>query len=173
MIKRKRRVSNWKFWNRGEMRSDWNVLYTIGKIFLRAIKYCLRFKKNLIWQRHECPKFWNNKSPNSDKKWHLHVVLMERHKVYYREGVVPPPKGYEPCKACVWNCFYYFYRTTFIYSTYINHLLFLVVQVDLILNPCLWIHPTPISKLQHALLPLKCCQLRSMPQFSSFFVVSL
>jgi hypothetical protein len=26
--------------SKGQMRSDWNVLYTVGKIFSRAIKYC-------------------------------------------------------------------------------------------------------------------------------------
>ncbi len=33
--------------------------------------------------------------------------------------------------------------------TCINFLFFLVVQVDLILNFCLWVHPSPILELQH------------------------
>jgi hypothetical protein len=37
------------FKSKGQMRFNWNVLYTIGKIFLRAIRYCLcTFKINLI-----------------------------------------------------------------------------------------------------------------------------
>jgi hypothetical protein len=43
------------FESRGQMNSDWGVLYTIGNIFLRAIKYCHQVfhKKNFdlrnIW----------------------------------------------------------------------------------------------------------------------------
>jgi hypothetical protein len=34
---------------RAQMRSDWTVLYTVGKIFSRAIRYCAHtFKKDLI-----------------------------------------------------------------------------------------------------------------------------
>jgi hypothetical protein len=34
---------------RGKMRSDWSVLYTIGKIFSKDIKYCPPIlKKNLL-----------------------------------------------------------------------------------------------------------------------------
>ncbi len=36
---------------------------------------------------------------NRGKKGHLDVVFAERHIVYYR-GMVPPPKGCKPCKAC-------------------------------------------------------------------------
>jgi hypothetical protein len=50
---------------KGQMRSDWSVLYIIENIFSRAIKYfpCI-FKKDLIWEKYECPKFWDNRSPN-------------------------------------------------------------------------------------------------------------
>jgi hypothetical protein len=50
----------------GQMSSDWNMLYTVGKIFLRAIRFYLFIlkKKNLIWKIYEPPKFWDNKSPN-------------------------------------------------------------------------------------------------------------
>jgi hypothetical protein len=54
-----------------------------------------------------------------------------------------------------------------------NRPIFLVVQVDLILNSCLWIRPSPISELQHALLPPKCYKLKSMPQLSYFSIVLL
>jgi hypothetical protein len=57
------------------------------------------------------------------------------------------------------------------HSTCTNRPLFLVVQVDIILNSCLWVRPSPIPKLQHTLLPPKCYKLRSMPQLSSFSVV--
>jgi hypothetical protein len=51
--------------SRGQMRSDWGMLYTIAKILLRAIRYCLCIlKKNLIQKRYEHPKLWDNKSPN-------------------------------------------------------------------------------------------------------------
>jgi hypothetical protein len=36
------------------------VLYNLGKIFSQAIRFALAFiKKNLIWERYECPKFWD------------------------------------------------------------------------------------------------------------------
>jgi hypothetical protein len=51
--------------SRGQMRSDWSVLYTIGKIFSSAIRHCPRiFKEKLIWERYERPNFWDNKSPS-------------------------------------------------------------------------------------------------------------
>jgi hypothetical protein len=47
------------------MKSNWSVIYVVEKIFLKAIRYFLHiFKNNLICERYECPKFWNNKSPN-------------------------------------------------------------------------------------------------------------
>jgi ABC-type phosphate/phosphonate transport system permease subunit len=59
------------------------------------------------------------------------------------------------------------------HSTCINRILFLVVQVDLILNSHLWICHNPIPKLQHALLASKCHKLGSVPQLFTFFIVSL
>jgi len=51
--------------NRGQTRSNWSVLYIVEKIFSRVIRYCLRtLKKDLILERYERPKFWDNKSPN-------------------------------------------------------------------------------------------------------------
>ncbi len=54
-----------------------------------------------------------------------------------------------------------------------NHLLSLVVQVEFILNSCLWVHPNPISELQHTFLPLKCCKLGTIPWFLFFFFFPL
>jgi hypothetical protein len=37
------------FESRGQMRSDWSVLYSVGKVFSRAIRYCpYILKANLI-----------------------------------------------------------------------------------------------------------------------------
>jgi hypothetical protein len=37
------------FENRGQMRFDWSMLYNVGNIFSRAIRYCLcTFKADLI-----------------------------------------------------------------------------------------------------------------------------
>jgi hypothetical protein len=55
-------------------------------------------------------------------------------------------------------------------SLWCNRLLSLVVQANFILNFCLWVHLSPVPKLQHALLPLKCYKLASMPRLFSFFV---
>jgi hypothetical protein len=49
--------------SRGQMKSDWSMLYTIGKIFSRAIRYCPHtLKKNYTSERYEHPNFWDNKS---------------------------------------------------------------------------------------------------------------
>jgi hypothetical protein len=77
------------------MKSNSSMLYTVGNIFSKNIRYCLHtFEKDLIWNKYEHPKFWDSKSPNfgtptwefRGKKWHLDVVPMDRHKIYYREG---------------------------------------------------------------------------------------
>jgi len=37
------------FESRGQMRYDWNMLYNVGKVFSRAIRYCpYTLKANLI-----------------------------------------------------------------------------------------------------------------------------
>jgi hypothetical protein len=98
--------SNWEFdswlqtpWKQRSNELQFGMLYTVGKIFLRAIRYNPHISKiDLIWKRYERPKFWNNKSPNFGnlgEKWHLDVILVEKHKYIIRRGLVPPPKGYE------------------------------------------------------------------------------
>jgi hypothetical protein len=183
MIKRKGRsqipnlTPNYKSLEiKGQMRSDWSVLYTIGNIFSRAIRYyCHTFKINLIWKRYERPKFWNNKSPSSRtirvpvEKWHLDVISIEKHIAYYREGGGASSQKLQAAwslKLSLLSMFHHFH------STYTNCPLFLVVQVGIILNFWLWVHPSPILKLQHTLLPLKCHKLRSMAQLFFSYVVS-
>jgi hypothetical protein len=123
------------FESRSQMRSNWNTLYTVEKIFWRDIRYyACTFKKDLIWERYEHSKFWDNK--NLDFRI--------------------------PClKLSLLSSLYHFH------STCTNRPIFLVVQVDLILNFRLWICPSPILELQHALLPLKCCELESVSQLFS------
>jgi len=42
-------IDHKSFENKGQMRYDWNVLYNVGNIFSRAIRYCpCTFKANLI-----------------------------------------------------------------------------------------------------------------------------
>jgi hypothetical protein len=87
---KKGRESNWKFdsrrqipWKQGSMRSTWSVLYTVYKIFSS------HSHKNLIWEKYERPKFWDNKNPNFGsprEKWHLDIITAERHIIYYKEG---------------------------------------------------------------------------------------
>ncbi len=51
--------------NKGQMSSNWGMLYTNGKISAKAILYFLHIvKENLIWKRYERPKFWETKNPN-------------------------------------------------------------------------------------------------------------
>jgi hypothetical protein len=51
--------------SRGQMRSDWGMLYIVGKKISRAIRYYpCALKIDLIWEKYERPKFWDNKSPS-------------------------------------------------------------------------------------------------------------
>ncbi len=156
------------------------MLYTIENIFSRDIRYCpCTFETNLIWERYEHSKFWDNKvlvlglplgSPR--KKWHLDVVPTERHKIYYREGNGASSQRLQ----VVWSLclkLSLLNLSQHCHSTCINRLLFLIMQVDIILNFHLWVRPSPVPEVQHILLPLKCCKLKSAPQFSFSFVVSL
>jgi hypothetical protein len=41
------------------------VLYTVGNIYFESYKVLpSHFQKTLIWERYECPKFWDSKSPS-------------------------------------------------------------------------------------------------------------
>jgi hypothetical protein len=46
--------------SRGQMNFDWGVLYTVGKIFLKAIKYfhCIIIKKDLFEKDMNIQSFW-------------------------------------------------------------------------------------------------------------------
>jgi hypothetical protein len=47
------------------MNFDENMLYIIGKLFLKVLRYFPHiFKTDLIWERYERPKLWDNKSLN-------------------------------------------------------------------------------------------------------------
>jgi hypothetical protein len=49
--------------SRGQRSSNCSMLYIFGKIFLKAIRYCYCiFKKKLILEGYERPKFWDNNS---------------------------------------------------------------------------------------------------------------
>jgi hypothetical protein len=53
------------------------------KYFFEDINYCFHiFKTNLIWEKYERPKFWDNKSP----KENVTFGCKEKHKIYYKEG---------------------------------------------------------------------------------------
>jgi hypothetical protein len=52
------------FKGNGQLTFDWGVLYTIGKIFLKAIRYYLRiFLKNLIEKYMSIQSFGTTKVP--------------------------------------------------------------------------------------------------------------
>ncbi len=133
-------------------------------------------KKNLIWEKYEHSKFWDNKSPNfGTPTWEFWGKVtfgcnpMERHKIYYREGIGASSQRL----WAVWSlCLRLSLLSSLhhIHSTCTNRPLFLLVQVHIILNFHLWICPSPIPKLQHTFLFLKCCKLGSMPQFYFFLL---
>jgi hypothetical protein len=64
---------------------------------------------------------------NPEEKWHLNVVPTERHKVYYREGSGASSQRLR----IVWSLclkLSFLSLSHHFHSTYINHLLFLVVE---------------------------------------------
>jgi hypothetical protein len=80
--------------NRGQMSFDSGMLYIIWKIILRAIRYCPQISKK-IWLEKDMSiqSFETTKVPilglpfgNLGEKWHLNVVPIESHRVYYGEG---------------------------------------------------------------------------------------
>jgi hypothetical protein len=111
-------------------------------------------------------RFWDFYLGVSGEKWHLGVVLAERHIVYYREGSGASSQR-------LWDVWSLCLRLSLLslphhfHSTYINHFLFLVVWVDHILNSHLWIRPSPILEYQHA--PLTPEVLRIREHASTFF----
>jgi len=115
------------------------------EIFSKVIKYFPHtFKIDLFWESYECPKFWDNKNPR--EKWHLDVVSVKKHKVYHREGSSASSQKLQ----VVWSlCLKLSLLSPLhdFHSTCTNHPPFLVVHVDIILNSCLWVRPSPILKL--------------------------
>jgi hypothetical protein len=107
-----------------------------------------------------------------EEKWQLDVVPAKKHKVYYKEGSGASSQRLR----VVWSLFLRLALLNWSHNfhlTCINCPLFLVMQVDIILNFHLWVCFSPILELQHTLLPLKCCELKSVPQLYPYFVVSL
>jgi hypothetical protein len=64
------------FKKKGQMKSNRDMISTIGKIFPRAIGYhpCI-IKTDLYWERYECPKFWDNKNPSFESLKEIGGVL--------------------------------------------------------------------------------------------------
>jgi hypothetical protein len=62
MIKRKGKSQIPTLESKGQMRFDCDVLYTVGKNFLRVIRYFPHIIKiNLIRKKYELSKFWGPK----------------------------------------------------------------------------------------------------------------
>jgi hypothetical protein len=77
---------------------------------------------------------------------------MERHRIYYREGSgASSQRLWAMWRLCL--RLFLLSLSHHFHSICTNCPLFLVVQIDLILNSHLWFCPNPISKLKHALLP--------------------
>jgi hypothetical protein len=106
------------------------------------------------------------------EKWHLDVVPCGEAQIYYREGSGTSSQR-------LWVVWSLCLRLSLLsplhhfHSTCTNCLLFLVVQVNIVLNSRLWVLPSPISEFQHTLLPPKCCELKNIPQLYPFSTVSL
>jgi hypothetical protein len=106
------------------------------------------------------------------EKWHLDVVPTKKNKIYYKEGNGASSQRLQ----IVWSmCLRLSLLSPVhhLYLTYTNHLFFLVVQVGIILNSCLWVHRSPILELQHAFLSSKCYKSGSVPNFLLLSLFSL
>ncbi len=106
------------------------------------------------------------------EKWHMNVIPTKRYKVYYREGSGASSQRLQT----VWSlCLKLSLQSSphHFHSICTNRPLFLVVQVDVILNSRLWSCANPIPELQHTLLPPKCYKLGNVPQLYSSFAISL
>ncbi len=72
---------------------DWDVLNIVGKIFLKAIKYCSQMiKKDFFEEDMSAQSFGITRVPilgllfgSLDKKCHLDVALAKNQKIFYRE----------------------------------------------------------------------------------------
>jgi len=96
----------------------------------------------------------------------------ERYKVYYKEGSGASSQRLQAMQSLCLR-FSLLNPSHHFHSTYTNHLLFLVVQVDPILNSRLWVRFNPIWKLQHTLSTSKMLWIKKHAQPSSSSVVSL
>ncbi len=99
---KKARELNWEFESdhktlksKGQMRSDWSVLHTIEKIFSCDIRYCLHiFKKKTSFENDMSVQSFETiiiqvlglPFGTPKEKWHLDVVPIERHIIYYKAG---------------------------------------------------------------------------------------
>jgi hypothetical protein len=107
-------------------------------------------------------------------KWHLGVGPMARHIIYYKgEG-----GGFFQLKVVVnfVNFVSYFVRVSFVHqkcsNSALTNLLFGLCRSAWIIE-LLVICPSFILKLQHALLPPKCCKPKNAPQFLFFCCLHL
>jgi hypothetical protein len=149
--------------SKGQMSFAWGMLYIVGKIFLKVIKYCLRFfKTNLIWERYEQPKFWDSHLgiPKKSDIWMLSLWIGIKYTIGEGSGA-----SSQRLRIIQRLCLKFSLLSPLhhFHPIYTNCPLFLVVQIDFILNYRLWIHSNPILELQHTLLPLKWCNFESMP----------
>jgi hypothetical protein len=162
-------------WKKGsnEVRLE-HVTHYWKDIFKGYNKLLLHSKKQTLFEKNmNVQSFGTTIVPleSPGEKWHLDMIPAKRHKVYYREGSGASSESLQ----AVWSLYLRLFVLSSLHhfhSTYTNRPLFLVVQVDLILNYYLWVRLRPISKLQQALLPLKCCELASVPQLFFSSVVS-
>ncbi len=113
------------------------------------------FRNSQLWE-------FRNSHLGSETKWHLGAGPMVRHKVYCKGEVVASPKfgswwilwvRVSPWLVHAPKC----------YNYALTNLLFDLCR-SMWVSEVLVNLPSPIPELQHAPLPLKCCELRSTPQ---------
>jgi hypothetical protein len=136
----------------------------------------LFFKIHLNWRSaHKVMDIQSCKNPNFGNfgtKWHLGASLMAKHKEYYKGegGGFPPSPCGESCESMFARDLSV-HQKCFDYAS--TNLLFGLCR-SMWINESLVIRPSPISELQHTLLPPKCykpwnvLQLLLLPMSSPF-----
>jgi hypothetical protein len=172
---KKGRESNWQFNSRPLKVKNlldlfacrWHATYC-----WKALDKGYNFALDLISIRRLNTKLWAPKVTGVpvvgiSTKCHLGAGPVARHNVYYKgEGGESRPWWVLWVWVCSW-----FILTPKMFKLCTNQLVVWFVQVH-VSNWCLSLFLVPIPKLQHAPLPPKCCEPKSVPQLLTFLLFS-
>jgi hypothetical protein len=139
------------------------------------------FQKGLIWKIYERPKFWDNKNLNFGdsqlrvlKKratWMCFLWIVTKYTI--SKGVVLPPKGYGPCKACAWSCPFWVHCTIYIQFALTALFFWLCKLSSFFAYEFILVPNQNFNTPFNFILPLKCYELGNVLQLFFFIKISL